>query len=214
MVSVIIGSYNRYELLLRAIESVLNQTYKDIEIIVVNDCSTDKRYDNLKHNSNIKFFKTDTNSGLPSVPRNIGINNSKGEWICFLDDDDYFLPTKIEKQMGYSDDYDFICCDAYCDENHSEKYLKWRYLGVWNQYNPDDSDILSHKIITGHNLIINSSVLIKKDLLNSVGNISEDVNLRRIEDYNTWLKVLSQTKKVCKFVDLPLLYYNIDSVKY
>jgi glycosyltransferase involved in cell wall biosynthesis len=72
MVSVIIGSYNRYELLLRSIDSVINQTYKDIEIIVVDDCSIDDRYENLKSRKDIRFFKTDKNSGLPAVPRNIG----------------------------------------------------------------------------------------------------------------------------------------------
>jgi glycosyltransferase involved in cell wall biosynthesis len=131
MVSVIIGSYNRYELLLRSIDSVINQTYKDIEIIVVDDCSIDDRYENLKSRKDIRFFKTDKNSGLPAVPRNIGIDNAKGDWICFLDDDDYFLPNKIEKQMEYSKDYNFLCCDAYCDDNLSEKLIKDKHIDIW-----------------------------------------------------------------------------------
>lgn len=213
MVSIIIGSYNRYDLLLRAIDSVMNQTYKDIEIIVIDDCSIDNRYENLKYNDNIKFFRTDINSGLPAIPRNIGINNSKGEWICFLDDDDYFLPNKIEKQMEYSSDFSFICCDAYCDENHNERYLKHRNLGLWSNINPNNTDILSLELIEKSNLIINSSVLIKKELLTEIGNVPENIELRRHEDYHTWLRVLSKNN-VCKFIDIPLLYYNIHSKKW
>jgi glycosyltransferase involved in cell wall biosynthesis len=212
MVSVIIGSYNRYDFLLRAIDSVMNQTYKDIEIIVVDDCSIDDRYENLKNKKDIRFFKTDKNSGLPAVPRNIGIDKAKGDWICFLDDDDYFLPNKIEKQMEYSKEYNFICCDAYCDDNLSERHIKNRYIDIWMYANPDNIDVLTLDLIKKSNLIINSSVLIKKDLLSEIGNIPEDIELRRQEDYHTWMRVLSRNN-VCKFIDLPLLYYNIYSEK-
>ena len=108
MISVIIPTYNRYEFVNRAINSVINQTYKDIEIIVVDDCSEDPRYQELSKNKNIKYFRLDKRSGLPACGRNLGIKNSSGEWVAFLDDDDYWVEKKLEKQMEYSNKFDFI----------------------------------------------------------------------------------------------------------
>ena len=112
MISVIIPTYNRYEFVNRAINSVINQTYKDIEIIVVDDCSEDPRYQELSKNKNIKYFRLDKRSGLPACGRNLGIKNSLGEWVAFLDDDDYWVEKKLEKQMEYSNKFDFISSEA------------------------------------------------------------------------------------------------------
>jgi glycosyltransferase involved in cell wall biosynthesis len=214
LVSVIIGTYNRYDLVLRAIDSVLNQTYKNIEIIVVDDCSTDLRYENLKNNKNIKFLSTTKNSRLPSVPRNIGINNSNGEWICFLDDDDYFLPSKIERQIEVTKKYDFVCSDAYYDDNLSLKYAKGLHNVVWEDKNPNNTFEFDFDLINGHNLIINSSVLVRKKLLLDIGLISEKPEYRRIEDYITWLDLLKNKTKFCYFIEEPLLFYNMNSTKF
>jgi glycosyltransferase involved in cell wall biosynthesis len=212
LVSVIIGTYERFDLLQRAIESVLSQSYNNIELIVVDDCSKDYRYKKLENNKKFKFIKLPINSGLPAVPRNVGINNSNGTWISFLDDDDFFLNDKIEKQMNYSDKYDFICSDAFYDQNLKIPYAKGLYLDYWNRINITNTDDLDMEIISKHNLIINSSVLIKKDLLFKVGLITENKIHRRTEDYHTWLKVLTKVK-YCKFVESPLLYYNMYSEK-
>ena len=109
-VSVIIPTYNRFEYVLNAIESVKNQTYKDVEVIVVNDCSTQQQYytdhpqlmgdnvflTNLPKNSRDVF-------GIVSPgghARNIGMMLASGDYIAFLDDDDYWLPEKLEKQIS------------------------------------------------------------------------------------------------------------------
>lgn len=102
LVSVIIPSYNREKTIIRAIESVLNQTYNNIEVIVVDDCSSDNTIKilNKKYSGNtqVKIEKLSTNSGA-CVARNRGISLSKGKYIAFLDSDDEFYPFKIEKQM-------------------------------------------------------------------------------------------------------------------
>ncbi|ROI12941.1 glycosyltransferase family 2 protein [Epilithonimonas hominis] len=106
LVSVIIPTFQRSEYLIRAIESVINQTYQNIEIVVVDDNDGDNEYrkstqENLKcyiEDKKIKYLKHDKNKGLPSA-RNTGITNSIGEYVAFLDDDDEWLPTKVEKQM-------------------------------------------------------------------------------------------------------------------
>jgi glycosyltransferase involved in cell wall biosynthesis len=148
LVSVIIGTYERFDLLERAIESVLSQSYDNIELIVVDDCSKDYRYKKLENNKKFKFIKLPINSGLPAVPRNVGINNSNGTWISFLDDDDFFLKDKIEKQMNYSDNYDFICSDAFYDQNLKIPYAKGLYLDYWNRINITNTDDLDMEIIS------------------------------------------------------------------
>ncbi len=213
LVSIIIGTYERYDLVLRAIESALNQTYNNIEVIVVDDCSKDDRYKLLESRKDIIYLKTEKNSSLPAIPRNMGIIRSSGKWISFLDDDDYFVPSKIEDQMEYSNSYDFICSDAFYD-NTLNSYAKGLYLDYWNKINPEDTDLFDINLIKKHNLIINSSVLVKKEKLIEIGLLTTDVNFRRIEDYHTWLTLLSTNVNFCKFVDKKLLYYNMNSVKY
>lgn len=100
-VSIVIPFFNREKLTIRAIKSVLNQTYKNIEIVLVDDCSTCK-ITNIKklieNNKNIKYYRNKINKG-PSESRNIGIKNSSGDFIAFLDSDDEFVENKIEFQL-------------------------------------------------------------------------------------------------------------------
>ena len=97
--SVIIITYNRGNLLPRAISSVLNQTFQNFELIVVDDASTDNTSHVMsKYRSNkIKYIIHEQNSGLPSA-RNTGIKNSRGKWIILLDDDDEFKENRLEEQ--------------------------------------------------------------------------------------------------------------------
>lgn len=213
LVSVVIGTYDRYELVQNAIESVLNQSYENIELIVVDDCSQDERYRSLINSKDFKFIQMSRNSGLPACPRNVGIKSSKGKWIAFLDDDDFFLKDKIKIQMDFSKKYDFICSDAYYDTNFKKKYLKGLYIDYWNNINDKNTNELDYNIISNHNLIINSSVLVRKDLIINVGLIDENPKFKRIEDYQTWLKILSTQVEFCRFIDEPLLYYNMNSEK-
>ena len=108
--SVIIPTYNRYDKLQNAIESVKNQTYKNIEIIVVNDNSVDGRYyeKSFQSRKDIKIINlnpcTKTLFDFPMIPnginRNIGLQFATGTYIAFLDDDDYWMPRKIELQLN------------------------------------------------------------------------------------------------------------------
>ena len=102
LVSVIMPSYNREESLGNAINSIIKQTYSNWELIIVDDCSTDETsglvQKFLNEDSRIKFIRLKENSGACTA-RNVGIENSKGEFITFLDSDDEYLPKKIEKQL-------------------------------------------------------------------------------------------------------------------
>ena len=107
-VSVVIPTYKRpIEFVSRAIESLLDQTYENVEIICVDDSPIDyeqrsdiKKYFDSLNNSNIKYIQNDTNIG-GALSRNVGIDNAEGDYITFLDDDDVYLPDKIEQQLHY-----------------------------------------------------------------------------------------------------------------
>lgn len=103
LVSVVIPTYNRAKTIHRAIESVLNQTYKEIEVIVVDDCSKDNTADVVKkefgRDLRVIFHKLEKNLGA-CVARNRGVQLSKGKYVAFLDSDDAFLPEKISKQIA------------------------------------------------------------------------------------------------------------------
>lgn len=98
LVSVVIPTYNRAELLTRAVDSVQNQTYPNIEIIVVDDCSEKNPADVLSGYKALHFIRNPKNMGA-CYSRNQGLNKAKGDFINFLDDDDVLYPEKIEKQV-------------------------------------------------------------------------------------------------------------------
>jgi teichuronic acid biosynthesis glycosyltransferase TuaG len=210
MVSVIIPSYERYDLLLSSINSVLNQTYKDIEIIVIDDCSKDLRYLDLSKNNDIKYFRLDKRLGYPGKVRNQGIFKSNGDWISFLDDDDTWLPTKLEKQIEMTKKYNFISCDALTSDGKS--YTRDGVGKVmWDTNNPTNTNELDINIVSRHNVIINSTVMVSKKILSSVGFVDE--NYRSGEDYITWLKILN-TGEICRYIDEPLINYNLYTHKH
>ena len=117
--NVIIPTYNRFKYLLNAIDSVVKQSYKNLEIIVINDNSTQKEYyeyDFTKVDSRITIIHLKENSRqkykIPSPAanaRNIGIDNSKGDYIAFLDDDDVWLPNKLEIQIKSNERKNLKC---------------------------------------------------------------------------------------------------------
>ena len=103
LVSVILPNYNSEKFLSKSIQSVLNQTYDNFELIIVDDCSTDNSHNIInqfmKKDKRIKFFKTEINSRTVAAPRNLGISKAKGEYIAFLDSDDYWSKDKLEYQI-------------------------------------------------------------------------------------------------------------------
>lgn len=113
LVSVIIPAYNRENTILRSIKSVLNQTYDNIEVIVIDDCSTDKTRDRVLeiNDDRVRYYCLEKNSGA-CVARNTGVKIARGDIIAFQDSDDSWHLDKLEKQLNYliENDYDFISC--------------------------------------------------------------------------------------------------------
>lgn len=118
LVSCIITTYNRKHLLIQAIESVLEQSYKHIELLVVDDNPTNSSYSEVKqafpNDERIEYHCMEKNSGVLAA-RNFGVNIARGEFVAFLDDDDTWHPSKIATQVEYSSDYELISCLASID---------------------------------------------------------------------------------------------------
>jgi len=100
-ISIIIPTYNRDNLILKALESIFIQTFQDFEILIIDDASTDKTEQVIKelNHSKVRYFKLENNSGQ-CIARNFGVKRAKGEFVAFLDSDDEWLPEKIEKQVA------------------------------------------------------------------------------------------------------------------
>ena len=121
-ISVIIPTYNAEKFLPRTISSVLNQTFKEFELIIVDDCSSDKTGEIIegfeKKDGRITGVFLDKNSGAPAHPKNIGVGLSKGDYIAFLDHDDEWLPQKLERQLNLVDavgkeKFGVVSCNAF-----------------------------------------------------------------------------------------------------
>lgn len=226
-VSVIIPTYNRFKYLLNAIQSVKNQTYKNIEIIVVNDCSTEKEYYSY-HWNGVKIIHLKENSrkkfGYPCAGyvRNQGIKVASGKYVAFLDDDDCWLPNKLSLQIYALKDGNFKMCSTdgligkgiYDLKKSYRKYnAEYYYNILQNIYKRKGSNLLEDGIpdiwnldfLKIHNCVICSSVIVEKELLDKVGGMDNVINGK--EDYGCWLKLLEHTnciylKDICFYYDL------------
>lgn len=182
-ISAIIPTYNRKNVISRAIDSALNQTYPMHEIIVVDDGSTDGTEDFLKkkYGKKIRYFKQ-KNQG-PSAARNLGIKKSTGDWIAFLDSDDEWLPKKTEKQTNAMEQ------DINIGINSSDAYTanKERYNGK-GRVNKGNHTIRRLDrplaILLTKNFVPTSTVLAKKTELQDAGLFDLRYNLS--EDYKLW----------------------------
>lgn len=118
LVSIITPCYNSESYISQTIDSVLKQTYENWELLITDDCSTDNSveiiHSYMQKDSRIKLFKTEKNTGHPSVPRNISLSYAKGELIAFLDSDDLWDEDKLVEQIAFINkgNYDLIC--SYC----------------------------------------------------------------------------------------------------
>lgn len=122
LVSVIIPVYNREKTVLRAIDSVLSQTYKNVEIIVIDDGSTDNTENviNKIESEKIRYLKNEVNKGV-AYSRNNGLKNAQGEYIAFLDSDDYWYPFHLKECIEAIEKNEYSICSSLWDENYYGK---------------------------------------------------------------------------------------------
>ncbi|MBQ7863265.1 MAG: glycosyltransferase family 2 protein [Lachnospiraceae bacterium] len=109
LVSVIMPSWNTAKFIGESIQCVINQTYQNWELLIVDDCSTDNTDDIVAsfNDDRIKYFKNEKNSGA-ALTRNRAMREAQGEWIAFLDSDDLWMPEKLEKQICFMKEHDYV----------------------------------------------------------------------------------------------------------
>ena len=200
LVSVVISTYNAAEYIEDMINSVLYQTYSNLELIIVDDGSTDntlqilKKYEYFK---NVVLFKKE-HSGNIGKNLNYGIKKSKGFYVCVSGADDVWELNKINEQLAYMSEYKCVSSNASIIDtegnNLSEKY----FCNFYNNKELHLEDILLF------NYIIASTVLIEKNILDLCGYFDEVVG-NRAEDYYLWLKISEY---------FPILFINKSLVKY
>ncbi|KHJ39624.1 putative glycosyltransferase EpsJ [Pedobacter glucosidilyticus] len=196
LISVIIPCYNSEKWIIACLESVINQTYKNLEIIVVDDGSTDntaKEINAIQDNRIKYYFKQ--NGGLSSA-RNFGIKKALGEWIAFLDSDDSWEENKISIQLSESKNYDAIYCDFHNIDIYDE------IIKEDHNFNPASFNFDFKKAILSNNKIPGgSSMLIKKQVITNIGFFNEKLTLG--EDWEYWARLIWNDYKL-KFIDKKL----------
>ncbi len=187
LTTVIICTYRRPHLLPRAIRSVLGQTYRNLELIVIDDCSQDETASVVAQFADLRVscHVNESNLGLPAS-RNAGLRLAKGELVAFLDDDDEWLPEKLSLQVAL--------LDATPSAGACWSYQRWVH---------DDGRVVDRRIrlngsihakLLMHDIVMMQPLLVRKDALIRIGGF--DPKLRCFEDYDMSLR-LSQ---ICEFV--------------
>lgn len=184
LVSVVITTYKRSNMLSRAINSILEQTYKSVEVIVVDDNDPNTEYrlrteqimKNYSEHPTVNYIRHSKNMN-GATARNTGISNSKGEYICFLDDDDWYKVDKIEKQINYllrNPQFNAVYCGWYRD---GDIVL------------PTKEGDLTFEILSGASIIYTNTIMVKKDSAEKCG--AWDVNFRRNQEAAFLLRYFS-----------------------
>lgn len=202
LISVVIPTYNRAADLKRAISSVINQTYSNWEIIVVDNSSTDNTKQVLQsfQNPKIRVYEIN-NEGIIARSRNLGLMNAKGEYIAFLDSDDWWQKLKLQLSIeSLKKGADVVYHDLYVVKSVDQRF-HFRKAKTRNLTQPVFDDLLNNG-----NGIVNSSVAIRRSIVQEIGLLNEEKEFIAWEDYDFWLRI-AKGKKVFKKIEHTLGYY-------
>ena len=230
-VSVIIPTFNRFNLLIDAINSVRKQTYTNIEIIVINDGSTQNEYYEYDFGKDVLIVHLEKNSKelyghyCPgSITRNKGLELATGKYIAFLDDDDIWFPNKLEEQINAMKNSDYkICCsealsgEGPYDESKKSSYKLFLRERFWNDiliiFNKKgkvellvesmNSGHFTLELLKVHNIISMSNIIIEKEIIDKAGVFKL---LPYAEDWDFYMRILQYSD--LKYIDKPQTYLN------
>lgn len=204
LVSVVIPVYNRMDTIERSINSVLNQTYKNIEIIVIDDGSIDDTLKIIEHLSisDIKVLKQ--NHRGANAARNLGISAAKGEFIAFQDSDDEWLPDKLEKQITYMLRNNYEAC--YCPFFLYEGSHNGVFFSDYQDKQKYEEDLL--EVLKKRNVISTQTLVIHQNIVSDVGVFDEE--MPRCQDYEFVIRIIQ--KKKIGYINEPLVkVYRTDN---
>jgi len=203
LVSVIVPTYNRAYCLDRMIQSVLAQTYANWELIVVDNCSSDSTESLVFSYAEprIKLAKEGKCGNIGAV-RNRGLRLASGDYVAFLDSDDWWLPQKLQISVEkLNAGMDIVYHDLYLITSLPPKPRAWARVKTRQVKLP-----IFHDLMSNGSAITNSSVVVRRDLLNEIGGFSEDPELVGAEDYDAWIRLSKRTEAFYR-IDKLLGYY-------
>lgn len=201
-ISVIIPTYNRAGDLKRALKSIQAQTFTSWEALIIDNHSVDSTDEIVSdfNDPRIKLFKIH-NNGVIAASRNMGIREASGQYIAFLDSDDWWKPEKLKLSLdALNSGADIVYHDLFLVTKSGQR-LFFKKAATRGLTRP-----VFDNLLTSGNCINNSSVVVKKDLLTSIGGISEDYDLIAAEDYDCWLRIAKLTDKFTR-IPKSLGYY-------
>jgi glycosyltransferase involved in cell wall biosynthesis len=202
LVSVVIPTYNRAADLARALRSVIDQSWANWEALVVDNHSADDTAAVVEgfHERRIRFLSVH-NHGVIAVSRNLGIREARGEYVAFLDSDDWWLPKKLERSvLELQAGADVVYHDLYIARAHSS-WWSTRRARTHGLRAPVFQSLIEHG-----NALLNSSVVVRRSLLLAVGGLSDDPEITAWEDYDCWLR-LARVTNAFRRITPPLGYY-------
>ncbi|MFW5983003.1 MAG: glycosyltransferase family 2 protein [bacterium] len=196
--SIIIPLYNASQFIAQTLDSVFTQTYHQIEVICVDNNSSDNSIEIVKkymdeHHSNITLLK-EKKQGAPHA-RNLGLKHARGDFIQFLDADDYLLPDKIEKQIQFlkQTGADFVTAEHYTLSNNEKKHKQRNFITPWQA------------LISGE-IGITSSALFKKECINQIDGF--DTTLSSNQEKDLYFRLLSNGFNVTQMKE-PVFFKNV-----
>jgi glycosyltransferase involved in cell wall biosynthesis len=186
LVTVILPAYNNERFIAEAVESVMGQTYRAIELIIIDDGSTDRTGDisagyARRHPARIHYLRQD-NRG-PGAARNLGLRHARGSFIAFLDADDIWLSAKLVKQVGVLErdrSVGLVYCDNYFVDEQRREQVGYRRMVKLHRGNVAP-------VLFQHYFIITSAVVLRKECVDAIGLFREDIRLG--EDYDYFLRL-------------------------
>ncbi len=205
LISVIIPTYNRESTIVRSAMSVLNQTYKNIELIIIDDCSTDKTEVIVSAiaDPRIRYFRQDTNHGA-CVARNRGIDEARGDYIAFQDSDDEWLPNKLEVQLNKLEESGADVCFCRMERHMDEETIRIFPKARGNR-------IMERSELCNHSYVSTQMLLAKKAVFDEH---RFDPLVKRTQDYE-WTIRASRNHKFYYAEDILVIQYlQNDSLTY
>jgi len=231
LVSVIMPTYNRAKYISDAVESVLAQTYRNIELLIIDDGSCDNTYEVVSpflKDHRLHYIKQQ-NSGAAAA-RNKGLELMTGRYVAFIDSDDIWNSNKLDIQLSVLHELpevSLVCSDFSCGDNNNikEKSHIKSYFSVFHDYNLDYDDVFANRMTTNikglaayekvywsniyntilfGNMILTSTCICRKDIFKCVGFFNS--KYKTLEDYDLFLRI-SKYYKVA-FIDKPLIVYR------
>lgn len=202
--TVILATHNRRDLLPRAIQSVLHQTFEDFELLVIDNGSTDDtRYvvERIKDDRMIYMSNPHPTKSCDQ-PRNLGIRHANGNTICFLDDDDIWYPRKLEKVKGVFDQYpDVGAVCHYENQRHNGRIDRLLKYGPWNNH-------FYESLLYEGNCLSPSAMAIRRDILKELGGFDTRTEIELASDYECWLRMAARQIKF-HFIEEPLGEFSL-----